>query len=278
MSDVIYNEYQPNNQLKRFIEKIWYCKADNLTSDTLTIPLANHELVFNFSENFEIRKLSDRRFTIENPVAWINGLQTKAFFSCASGKHEMLGVLFKPNGLKSFLRYSSTDFTDNFIEAKLVFGREIETIIQQIQESPLACDKIALTENFLINRILECSYPKYLSYSLQQLSATIGSKGSITKICNQLSISNKSLIEAYKKHIGINPIKYSHLQAINKAVLLLSNDPNQSLTKLAYTLNFYDQSHFTSLFKSITSLTPTEYTVHLNNKEVDVSSPNFISL
>lgn len=273
-----YIEHYPKNQLSHFIEKIWYCSVADFTANYLTIPLVNHELVFNFSENYKIRKTEDNELTIENPVAWINGLQSKAYFSYSSGRHEMLGVLFKANGLKAFLKYHSIVFSENFIDAKLVFGKPIQTLINQIQDTSLVFNKIALTENFLLANLIEFNYPAYLSYSMNQLSETLGSKGSIINICNQLSISNKSLIEAFKKHIGINPVKYSHLQAINKALLLLSKDPKQSLTKVAHNLNFYDQSHFTGLFKSITSLTPSQYSSHIINKQVDIGSPNFIAI
>lgn len=271
-----YLEHYPTNQLSHFIDKIWYCKADNLTATILAIPLPNHELVFNFSESYKVKKTGDTAFAIENPVAWINGLQSKAYFSYSKGKHEMLGVLFKANGLKAFLKCHSGDFLDNFIDANLVFGKPIQTLIQQIQNATLIADKISLTENFLLANLLELNCPKYLSYSINKVSEILVAKGSINNICNQISISNKSLIRAFKKYVGINPVKYSHLQAINNSLLLLSKEPKQSLTKLAYNLNFYDQSHFINLFKSVTSLTPSQYSTLVTNNQIDKTSPNFI--
>jgi AraC-like DNA-binding protein len=106
----------------------------------------------------------------------------------------------------------------------------------------------------------------------------LGAKGSIASICNQAGISNKSLIKAFKKHIGMAPLKFAHLQAVNQAIGLLSKEPKQSFTKLAYGLNFYDQAHFTHVFKSITSLTPSEYAAYVVNKQTHLSSPNFISI
>jgi len=100
---------------------------------------------------------------------------------------------------------------------------------------------------------------------------------SVKDTCRQISISNKSLIKSYQKHIGITPIKYLQLQSINKALLHLSKDPKQSLTKLAYDLNFYDQAHFINSFKTITGITPTQYSNYVLNNKIDEGSPNFIS-
>ena len=275
---MIYLEYFPQNELSRFVDKIWYCKADNLTRGNLTIPLPHHELVFNFSEDYKIRKAGENEFSIQNPVAWINGLQSKAYYSYSSGKHEMLGVLFKANGLRAFINFDAVELSQNFIHADLVFGNTLSKLIDQLQNTSAAGSKVLLAEKFLLNNLKDFTSPKYLSYSLQQLSGTIGAKGSISSICNTASVSNKSLIQAYRKHVGISPVKYSHLQALNKALILLANEPKQSLTKLAYSLNFFDQSHFNYVFKSLTSLIPSEYVAHIQNNNVDVNYPNFISL
>lgn len=275
---MVYIEHFPKNQLYLFIEKIWYCAAEELTSATLTIPLPYHELVFNFSENYKIQNTDTEDPAIENPVAWINGLQTKAYLSYSKGRHEMLGVLFKVNGLKAFTKFQAAEFTDKFVNAELIFGTAINSLAEQLQNYFWVKDKITLVEKFLTSHLLAHNLLPYLPHTLNKLSQNIGSKGNISVICNEASITNKTLIEAYKNHIGVNPIKYSHLQAINKAVFLLSKDPKQSFTRLAHRLNFYDQPHFNSLFKSITSLTPSEYSKHVINNNVDYTSSNFIAL
>lgn len=271
-----YVEHSPGSQLSQYIDKIWYCRADNFTAITLVIPLPNHELVFNFSESYTIKTPGDTGFTLANPTAWINGIQSKAYSSCSTGKHEMLGVLFKANGLKAFLKHHSSDFSDNFIDANLVFGNQIQMVMQQLQKAASVTDKIRIAECFLSANLIYPNYPKYLSPCLKQVANSLAAKGSITNICKEISISNKSLIGAFKKYVGISPVKYSHLQSINTSLHLLSQEPRQSLTKLAYSLSFYDQSHFISLFKSVTSLTPSQYSAYVTSSRVDSTSPNFI--
>jgi hypothetical protein len=274
---MIYLEHYPTNHLNLFIEKIWYCSAENLTTTTLTIPLPNHELVLNFSESYEIKKAGDKHFAIENPKAWINGLQSRPYYSYSTWRHEMLGVLFKANSLNAFFKHPSSEFTEAFIDARLVFGNSIETLIQQVQHTCFVASKIKLVEDFLLAGCIRFQSPDYLTYSIKRLSDSLQPNG-ISGICSKLSVTNKSLIQAFKKHVGVSPVKYSHLHAINTAISLLANAPGQSLTALAYRLNFYDQPHFIKFFKSITSLTPSQYVVQLTNKRVDVLSPNFISM
>lgn len=275
---MIYFEKIPTIQLSSCIEKFWYCKTDDLTNTTLTIPLLNHELVFNFSKNYSISEYSAHSTLIENPIAWISGIQTRPTVTKCVGKHEMVGVLFKPTGLKEFTKYHSFDFKNHFIDATLIFGKSFEDLLDQIQNTNCATTKISFIEKYLLkNRNLE-RLPKYLNASLDLFSLPSEKRISIKEICNQISISNKSLIKTYQKHIGVTPIKYLQLLSINKALNHIARDPKQSLAKLTYDLNFYDQAHFINSFKTITRLTPSEYANKVSNNLIDSNYPNFIGL
>lgn len=275
---MIYLEHFPGGRLSHFVEKIWYCKADALQATVLTIPLLNHELVFNFSERYKIRKLQNAGFEISDPITWINGLQSSPYISYSNGRHEMIGVLFKVYGLKAFIKDHSSEFTDNFIDTDLVFGNETGNIIGRLQDTISVQDKITCIENFLLAKLAETNYPGYLRVAISKVASMVPGKGSISKLSDDISISNKSLILAFKRYVGINPLKYSHLLSINNALLSLSRDPTQSFTDLAYTLNYYDQSHFISHFKSLTSFTPSEYSKLVIKSKVELGSPNFVEI
>ncbi len=272
-----YFEQIPTGQLGRYIDKFWYCQSDNFINSTLTIPLLNHELVFNFSDNYFITPGSEPGNILKNQNAWINGIQTRPIISGSTGKHEMLGVLFKPNGLKAFTKYHASDFENSFVDATLIFGKSFQNLSGQIQMAKIALDKISLIKNYLVKNLNANNTPQYLDASLNLFSLPTDKRISVKDTCTKISISNKSLIKSYQKYIGVSPVKYLQLKSINKAILLLSKDPEQSLTRLAYDLNFYDQAHFINLFKSTTSLTPTQYADYVLKKNIDKSSPNFIS-
>lgn len=273
-----YFEQIPTEQLSRYIDKFWYCQADNLTNSTLTIPLLHHELVFNFSANYYINRSVEQGNILKNPKAWINGIQTRPIITGSSGKHEMAGVLFKLNGLKAFTKYHSSDFENNFVDATLIFDKSFPGLLEQIQNTKTGLAKISLIENHLLKSLHADNSPDYLTASLNLFSLNTHQRISVKDTCNKILVSNKSLIKSYQKHIGVSPIKYLQLQSINKALLLLSKEPKQSLTRIAYKLNFYDQAHFINLFRSTTSITPGQYSDYVLNNKIDKSSPNFISL
>lgn len=62
-----YFERIPTGQLSKYIEKFWYCQADDLANTTLTIPLLHHELVFNFSDHYCIIRNLEPDNILESP-------------------------------------------------------------------------------------------------------------------------------------------------------------------------------------------------------------------
>jgi AraC-like DNA-binding protein len=274
---MIYSEHYTSAPLSRFVEKIWYCKADTLINSCLTLPMPYHELVFNFSENYRIGPAGNQA-SVENSVAWISGLHSKPYYSFSSGRHEMLGILFKPDGLSAFQKYQAKEFCDKFTDASLVFGPTVNFFLEQVYGAQTLSEKIALTEKFLLKQLLPYHHPSYLGFTANRLKIAATTKGGIGQLCRQASVTNKSLIEAYKKHIGFRPARYAKLEKVNQALMLLAENPRQSLTSLAYELGFFDQSHFISSFKSFTTLTPRAYTSLILAGQVDPSAPNFISL
>jgi AraC-like DNA-binding protein len=273
-----YFEQIPTEQLSKYIDKFWYCQKDNMTNSTLTIPLFHHELVFNFSDNYSIFRNEGFENILKNSKSWVSGIQSRPIITEYSGKHEMMGVLFKANGLKAFTKYPSSDFENNFIDATLIFDKSFDHLLEQIQNSEIATDKISLIENYLIKKLEIDNSPHYLLESLKHFELSAHKRVSIKDTCTQILISQKSLIKSYQKHIGITPSKYLQLKSINKAILRLSSDPKQSFTKLAYDLNFYDQAHFINLFKTTTSMTPRQYSEYVLRGKIDVEFPNFVSL
>jgi hypothetical protein len=110
----------------------------------------------------------------------------------------MIGVLFKANGLKAFINYNASDFTNNYIDASLIFGSSITSLLDELQNTN---DKISSLERYLLRNLKVNHYPTYLIQTLQIFSEKV----SIKQTCKQINISNKSLINSYKKYSYLFP-------------------------------------------------------------------------
>lgn len=273
-----YLEQIPTGPLSSFIDKFWYCKADDLSQTTLVLPFLHHELVFNFSETYQLSHRPSGPAFSKNLTSWVSGVQTRPVVHSSAGKHEMMGVLFKPMGLKAFVPYSSKEFENEYVDASQVFGNSLNELTDRLQQDITPKEKLGLLANYLTTQFEQPRQPGYLAEALQMMNSDMDSRMELKKVSEDLGVSHKSLIKAYSKHIGITPAKYLQILSLHKATSKLTQTPEQSLTELAYDLHFFDQSHFIKLFKTFTGLTPKEYSRFASSGKVEAQSPQFLTV
>ncbi len=80
---------------------------------------------------------------------------------------------------------------------------------------------------------------------LQQLSAVAG-------------LSTYHLLRSFRQVYGVPPHTYQNLQRIQRARCLI-NRGEEPLSRLALSLGFSDQSHFTRVFKGTLGISPGRY-------------------
>lgn len=74
-------------------------------------------------------------------------------------------------------------------------------------------------------------------------------------------ISSRQLQRKFSQQLGMTPKRYCRILRVKRASLLLLKDYNcQLLLKdLAYSLNYYDQSHFLKDFRTVAGVSPSHF-------------------
>lgn len=99
------------------------------------------------------------------------------------------------------------------------------------------------------------------NYILEHLTSNITS----IELADLLNISHYSFMKEFKKYFKIAPSKYIHGVKYNLAKqLLITSD--QSVTDIATSIGFFDNSHFTNFFKKKSKLTPNQYRNEFSTK------------
>lgn len=80
---------------------------------------------------------------------------------------------------------------------------------------------------------------------------------SIEDIAKKFSLSSRTLGRVFKKHLGISPVGFRKIARFRHSLKnkLLSSKFN-TLTKIGYESNFYDQSYFNKVYKNLTGQNP----------------------
>ena len=81
---------------------------------------------------------------------------------------------------------------------------------------------------------------------------------SLEKLADHLNITPEYACTCFKKHMGISLMKYSKKIKVDRAKILLLTT-NMSILDIAFTLGFYDQSHFSKTFKYFEGVSPSKF-------------------
>ena len=103
------------------------------------------------------------------------------------------------------------------------------------------------------NEYEEAAIGRIKEYIMKNLTGKITLDG----IAAECGRSKYHLVRTFKASTGLPPLQYQSLERINASKGLLKE--GYSLADAAYTMGFYDQSHFQNCFKSFTGLTPSQY-------------------
>ena len=93
-----------------------------------------------------------------------------------------------------------------------------------------------------------------INYIKENLSSTIDMKVLADKVC----MSQSTFFRQFKLHFGTTPIKFIHVQRIEKAKDLLLNS-KLSVSQIGYKLGYSSPSYFTSQFERIVFQSPSQF-------------------
>ncbi|MCY9589863.1 helix-turn-helix domain-containing protein [Paenibacillus chitinolyticus] len=80
----------------------------------------------------------------------------------------------------------------------------------------------------------------------------------IEKLSELTGVNSNYLMNLFKEQTGMTLMNYLQEQRINEAKKLLKIT-NDTISSIGTRLKFYDQSHFTKVFKKLTDMTPRQY-------------------
>jgi len=104
------------------------------------------------------------------------------------------------------------------------------------------------TNNFILQEIKK--------FILENIKEQI----TLDDIANNIGYNKEYIVRIFKNEFGLTPHAFLMNEKINYAKKLLDNN-NKSICDIAVDIGFYDQSHFTKLFKKSFATTPKRYKI-----------------
>jgi AraC-like DNA-binding protein len=199
-------------------------------------------------------------FTITNSHKAVNSYLTGIYKQPhqleVSGTFDEICLPFTPLGYQHFFPFPLKTYVLGEEVLTEAFGAAADIYFESVFNEKNFHVRGTLLESFLLDKLAGCA-DQFLSQALFYMHSTNG-EGSLKKILFRLQCSEKKLQRCFLSHLDILPKDYLQILRFRKALQLISQGNDASLTSIGYDAGYYDQSHFIRHIHSFTGKTPGE--------------------
>ena len=256
---MVYREYIPSNEITHFVECYWHMDHDEpmlIGKESLTIPDGTIDVVFSFGDAYTRTHLHDQLDKMEVRTSALIGQSTDTRRIAIGKKTSLLSIRFKPFGLFPLVGMNMSELNDRCLSIGEVFGKPGLELEDKLFTANSMEQRIQLIESFLLERIARSEgVEPMLRRAVSQILISRG-RLKIRDLVIDLGMSKSSLEKKFEEKVGITPKSLANIWRFNDTLLQKRQKPEMSLTELAFSGNYYDQSHLIKDFKRYTGNTP----------------------
>ena len=261
-----YQTFQPHSDLAPFIKCYWTLEvpAGNNSHRQRIIPDGCIEMAFILGD--DIKRFTAGENFILQPRAMILGQTLEPFYIEPTGYVKTFAIRFYPYGFANFVSVPIARLANNETALEVLFGidpaRELEHEIVAASATKI---RIEVIEHFLRKKLSDRAVvDRIVKDTVDILTATRGSQP-INDILRNDPAKRRQLERKFVKQIGISPKQLGKVVRLQTALRMLYSGKVDTLTKIAYESEYYDQAHFIKDFREFTGTNPGELLGHENH-------------
>lgn len=261
---MIYREHKPANELAKYVRcyySIEYSAQAVQGSHLVDYAFATGcvEVMFTLQGTFWETKANEN-FTKTSPVeVW--GQILKPLMFRVTGDSKVFGIRFHPSAAALFLHADVSKLNDHVCDLTGVVGNSVKELHARLQDAASTEDRVLMMNRFLLKKIEQQSRSLSkidLVHNVMNELSREDFFDNIENVANRYGITSRYLQKIFVQHTGLTPKLFSKINRFQNSLLLLRKE-DLSLTDVAYTSGYFDQSHFIREFKSFTGFLPSGF-------------------
>jgi AraC-like DNA-binding protein len=264
----------PSPPLNSYVNYFYYRDVPFPCSQAKMLPNPSLNLEVNLGGAFQVYEANQTQPFAICTESWWAGLRNAYHVIEWPSDIQIFIVDFKPGGAYPFLQLPLSELHNQVVSLEVIWGNFAAEIRERLYAAPTLKARFALLEQLLLSRLREAPAPYGLDavqYAVAEIAKRHGAL-SIRALSDHIGISQKHLIEQFKRMVGGTPKELARIYRFQ--YVLHSIDPTQSVDwgLVALQAHYYDQSHFINDFEAFTGQRPTDYLrlrrhVHAENSE-----------
>ncbi|MDD4032848.1 MAG: helix-turn-helix transcriptional regulator, partial [Bacteroidales bacterium] len=221
------------------------------------IPTEHIQLMFHYRDPFVVQS---GIMPVRQPFSIISGLSHSYSDVSTHGLTGVIFINFKPAGACHFFEFPLSEIENQSVDLRAVYNREIHEVEEKLQWAGSYGERIALIEQFLVQRYREIPlHDELLIQSAVMLIKNTREPLTTPELAGMLSVTPKSLERKFAAYIGKTPRQFTRIVRFNQCIRDIGSGDKGRFTQYAYRNGYYDQSHFIHEFKTYSGYTPGEF-------------------
>jgi len=255
--------YHPENvNVRKVVSKMWIVEeAGNV--DFLPekiIPFGSFELLFHLGNSFA--QSFDQNNWILQPKVMMTGHYERSVLVKALGNYKSLGISFYPWCGNLFCRFPLSEITSLFASGEFIDRDFLFKYWYKFQEPQETKCIFRLAEE-----MIEIQLKSYRENTLTKnvVGGILENPNvELSQLYQGIAYSPRRIEQIFLENVGISAKFLKKKIRFQRALKLAKNNPQLSLTEVAYQMGYYDQANFIKVFREFTGEAPKAF---LKNRE-----------
>jgi AraC-like DNA-binding protein len=249
-------QVRPRPPLSLFVEAIWAVRGSSGYQRFTMLPNGAVQLMVNFGLPHTVTSVNGRAVHRAHQRAWIAGLQDQPLKIESPPTSDLLSIRFLPGGAHAFLPLPLQAITHDVVDADDLLGASIGELRERLALAGSRDAQRRITEDWLLARLR----PREHEFRLvARACAALGAQpSSVRAACEDLGLSNKHVIDVFRRLTGLPPKTLASVQRFHRALGLLAR-ADRAHGEVALQAGYYDQAHFNREFRRFAGATPSDF-------------------
>jgi len=237
----------------RFVRSFWQIAgAPNYQHETI-LPKGVVELIFSFGDDVFFSK-SIQTQPVGIPRCFVNGMNNIPIKLHTPRRQVFFGVELHPAAVKKLLKVPCGEFLNAITDLQLV-NKEFNSLWQQLAEAGPFEQKVQLFQQWIIGKLCpvheqEMAISNFINETPEPVN--------VSTLAANFCYSSRQLNRKAQEIFGMSTEALIRYKRYVHALKIMHHT-HETLTRISYHCNYYDQAHFIREFKEFTGLTPGEY-------------------
>jgi AraC-like DNA-binding protein len=246
------HHFQPVELLRPFIKTFMILESGNGLQNNI-LPDTTMTMAFRLRGAITHQAQSNTSF----PSSFLAGIRRSTLSVDYAKDTVNLLVIFREGAASAFFNTPLHEFAgmpvalNNLVQAPVV--RDVE---EQLCECSTHAERITLIENWLIARLTNYTPDQLVQQAIHKIRSA-GGDIRIKELVAELPISRDPFEKKFRKTVGTSPKQFAAIVRMRN--LIENYSAHNTLTDVAHSAGYFDQSHFIKAFYSFTGKTPKEF-------------------